>query len=345
VLFRSPANTAVSEPNMLKETDKKVAPGNTVVSEPNMLKEEEDEEEVPEDLETDSPEHEEAETPEEEKTEHMPGGEEFGEEPFQKHGDKPLEFAPAAQSLGVGTIKPDGAPTVGVDITIDPDKTVNIAMNEAKKALIKQIAEGVNKYMTEVSTGFARKAADTTNHATQQAPIAKSAMNESEVKLRKYIRNRLEEKAGLRKANLNESKKSPTLKKLDGVIDEQFKLYEGVVLKKKAKINEVFGFSVKEKFAKLQPNDKAAVENLFNQVFSQILTNPQLGAIGRVAKKTPTNVKYEILKQYVETGGGTLRVSDDKTMVQFAPQSLKNSATKSNFSSGGTMGHTDSGGV
>ena len=58
-------------------------------------------------------------------------------------------------------------------------------------------------------------------------------MNEGELKLRKYIRERLEVKAGLRKANLNESKKSPTLKKLDTVIDNQFKLYEGVVLKKR----------------------------------------------------------------------------------------------------------------
>jgi hypothetical protein len=58
------------------------------------------------------------------------------------------------------------------------------------------------------------------------------AMNETEQKLRKYIRNRLEEKAGLRKSNLTENKKSETLKKLDGVIDEQFKLYESVVSKK-----------------------------------------------------------------------------------------------------------------
>jgi len=93
-------------------------------------------------------------------------------------------FSPESQSLGVGTIKPDGAPTTGVDITISPDKEVNISMNESEK------------------------------------------------KLRKYIRNRLEEKAGLRKPVLTESKKSATLKKLDGVIDKQFQLYESVMLKK-----------------------------------------------------------------------------------------------------------------
>jgi hypothetical protein len=61
-------------------------------------------------------------------------------------------------------------------------------------------------------------------------------MNESERKLRKYIRERLEVKAGIRKEKLTEGKKSETLKKLDKVIDEQFKLYESTVVKKK--VNE-----------------------------------------------------------------------------------------------------------
>jgi len=51
-------------------------------------------------------------------------------------------------------------------------------------------------------------------------------MNESEVKLRKYIRNRLEEHAGVKKPNLNENKKSKALQKLDRIINKQFNLYE-----------------------------------------------------------------------------------------------------------------------
>jgi hypothetical protein len=43
-----------------------------------------------------------------------------------------------------------------------------------------------------------------------------------EQKLRKYIRNRLEEKTGKRKVSINESKKSEKLKNLDKLIDEQF---------------------------------------------------------------------------------------------------------------------------
>jgi len=54
------------------------------------------------------------------------------------------------------------------------------------------------------------------------------SMNESERKLRKYIRNRLEEKTGLKKPSINESKKSTALKKLDAAIDKQFNLYESV---------------------------------------------------------------------------------------------------------------------
>ena len=60
----------------------------------------------------------------------------------------------------------------------------------------------------------------------------KPVMSESEQKLRKYIRTRLEEKIGNKKPILNENKKSDKLKKLDEMIDNQFKLYENVVKKK-----------------------------------------------------------------------------------------------------------------
>jgi hypothetical protein len=218
-----PANTEVSVPNMLKETDKKVAPGNKVVSEPNMLKEEDEEaEETEKDFDVDDIETDDAGTGKIEggeiSTDELGGG----EVEDTKDG---IGFAPDSQSLGVATVKPDGAPTTGVDITIDPDKTVNISMNEAKRKLIKQIAESVNVYMNDILP----------IKKLQPVKSLPPTMSESEVKLRKYVRTRLEEKAGLKKPSLNESKKSSTLKKLDKVIDEQFKLYEGVILKKKVK--------------------------------------------------------------------------------------------------------------
>ena len=291
----APGNRVVSEPNMLKETNKKVAPGNKVVGEPNMLKEEDDELEKPEPeglegLETDSPEHEAGETPAEEKTEHEPSGEEFSvEEPFEKSGDKPLSFGLDAQNLGVGTVKPDGA---GVEIHIEPDKSVQISMTE------------------------------------------------SEVKLRKYVRMKLEELAGKRKPSLNESKKSPVLKKLDAVIAEQFKLYEGVILKKKGKlsegaVNEIFGWSVAEKFAKLDPNDEAGVKALFQEAFKNILMNPHMSVIGTAAHQTSTQEKYELLRQYVKGGGGTLRLDKAKKVI-YASKEFQNKGTQTPQGGGST---------
>jgi len=204
--------------------------------------------------------------------------------------EKPeINIAPAGETLGGGVVKPEGA---GIEIRIEPDKSIDISMNE------------------------------------------------SERKLRKYIRNRLEEHAGTRKPILSESKKSLTLKKLDSIIDKQFKLSESVVLKKKDNVNEIFGFGIKEKFAKLDPNDTAGVEALFAAAFRNILINPSMGAIGRASKTTPINKKYDILKQYVDNGGGTLRLADSKT-VKYAPQSVKNAATKNDYSaSGGNVAGT-----
>ena len=231
----------------------------SVETQPNMLKEVDE----PENDET--PEHEEGEAPEEEKAEHEPGGEEFA-------------FGTDAQNLGVDTIKPDGAPTNSVDVNVDAqNKTVNVSMQEAKKRLIKQIAEGVNQFLNEKwkedveikKTGEHagksvekidkelsnlkkksqsyqdkdKKVPDEVREKQSELNFAKRAktgwkqeesakISESEEKLRKYIRARLEEKAGLRKSRLSESKKSSILQKLDATIDEQFKLYESVVTKK-----------------------------------------------------------------------------------------------------------------
>jgi hypothetical protein len=207
-------------------------------------------------------------------------------------------FAPDSQSLGVATIKPEGAATTGVDITISPDKAVNISMNE------------------------------------------------NEAKLRKYIRNRLEEMAGMKKPMLTESKKSDTLKKLDKVIEKQFKLHESVMLKKKDEtLNEILGFSMREKFAKIDPNNQQEVDKLFIDAYRDILNNQQMGAIGRAAKRTTVQQRYELLKQYVEGGGGTLRLTPDASSVQFAPKQVKDTATLSQFRQGGTQGRTQSGGV
>jgi len=101
---------------------------------------------------------------------------------------------------------------------------------------------------------------------------------------------------------------------------------------------------MKEKFAKLDPNDAKGVNKLFYTAFRDILNNPQMGAIFNAAKKTPLPQRYEILKQFVEQGDGTLRTSGGEGVV-FAPKQVKNAAIKSPFSQGGTQGKTQMGGV
>lgn len=180
----------------------------------------------------------------------------------------------------------------------------------------------------------------------------KVEMNETELKLRKYIRNRLEEKAGLRKPMLTEGVKSKTLQKLDRAIDKQFNLHEGITLDKIDAINEVLGFSVKEKFAKLNPQDQAGVDNLFQQAFNRILINPTYAAIGRAAKNTPVQEKYAALSQFVQNNGGTLRLKPKQSIndlspntVEYAAADVQAAATPSKFSHGGTQGKTQLGGV
>jgi len=210
-------------------------------------------------------------------------------------GAEEISFAPAAQSLGGGVTKPDGAATTTVEVT---KGSVNVTMSE------------------------------------------------SEQKLRKYIRARLEEKVGIGKPILAEGKKSEAIKKLDSAIDKQLKLYESVAVKKiinEEKVNEIFGWSMKEKFAKLDPNNPKEVNRLFYKAFRDILINPQMGAIANAAKETNIQQRYEMLKQFVEEGGGTLRVG--KNGIQFAPKSIKNNAIKSPFAGGGTQGKTQFGGT
>jgi len=173
------------------------------------------------------------------------------------------------------------------------------------------------------------------------------SLGESEAKLRTYVRNRLQEHAGIKKPSLNESKKSEKLQKLDRIIDKQFNLYESEAKKKvDENIDEIFGigYNPAGAFAKLDPNDEAGVERLFQKFFGAILINPRMGAIGRAAKTTPLDLKYNILQQYVQGGGGTLRLADQNT-VEYAGKDVKDAATLSQFRQGGTQGKTQLGGV
>ena len=215
--------------------------------------------------------------------------------------------------------------------TVAEDVDIKVSEKEGKKLSADNTPEVEMKEEVQISAGFQPMGGAVVK--PESAPLS-----ESEIKLRKYIRNRLEEKAGMRKATLNEEKKSETLQKLDRVIDKQLALFEN------AAMNEIWGFSMKEKIAKLDPQDAAGIEKLFSQAFKDILINPQMGAIARATKTTPTEAKYDILQQYAEEGGGTLRLVDRDT-VQFAGKDVKSAATPSMFAQGGTQGRTKFGGV
>ena len=279
-----------------------------------MLKEE-DEEFEKDELEIggeESPEHEESETPE------FEAGEEEKEEKEDNF------FANDSQSLGAAVVKPEGAETTGVDITIDPDKTVNISMNEAaRKKLIKSIAEGVNTYLAESKPKVVKEV----------KPV--EVMSESEVKLRKYIRNRLEEKAGLRKPNLNENKKSAAIKKLDVTIDKQFNLFESVVSKKKDKVEEgwlgdkvggmanKFNQAVEGKFKKQRElkqaieADPAGAKSALLKAFStELMYNT--GASSFVKGVSPENA-LEVAQQVVSDPNGLGKLSQRGGLLVYIP--------------------------
>ena len=360
---------------------------------PSAMIQEDDETDEPEtdSTETDSPEHEEGETPEEEKAEHELGGDEFETPEVSGAMGGSLPLIGGSQNLGLSSIKPDGA---GVEIVVEPDKTITLNMNEAKRQLIKTIAEGVNKYMAEAkpSAGLSSKvkgavvkkakkgenvgkggfdkvankaakeygskeagkkvaAAAMWKNVKKESTEPQEVMTESEQKLRKYVRIRLEEKAGLRKSKLNENTKSPVLKKLDSIIDEQFKLYEKVILKKKDNINEVLGLDklginigpeekVAASFKKLNPRNVDEINRLFQIAFKNILINPHMSGIGIAAKKATPDEKYFMIKQYVDGGGGTLRLNKMGKLI-YAPKEFQDKGTISSFEPGSAQEKTN----
>jgi hypothetical protein len=163
-------------------------------------------------------------------------------------------------------------------------------------------------------------------------------MNESEKKVRKYIRARLEEKAGIRKPSLNEDKKSDKIKTLDKMIDEQYDLFKSVI-NENENLDEIFGMSNAEKFKKLDPNNKEAINKTFNKIFSDTLS--QYKRAREMANEMSQEDKYKVMKQGMET--------DKLTAPKFGMRNgeyvyLKHKGG-SDFQSGGTGGKTTLGGV
>ena len=177
-----------------------------------------------------------------------------------------IKFAPAGQSLGAGVVKPEGAPVTTEPVNEVVKKlreTINTLVNEAKvgnkvpftkgakivkeekpsagltkekKSEVVKVAKK-GKGFKEVEkkpkeSGATNPKATMWKNVKSEGVEEKPAMSEAEQKLRKYIRRRLEENAGIRKPVLTESKKSEKLKKLDKLIESQYKLFESKIVKK-----------------------------------------------------------------------------------------------------------------
>jgi len=165
----------------------------------------------------------------------------------------------------------------------------------------------------------------------------KSVVSESEQKLRKYVRTRLEEKAGLRKSRINENSKSVTIKKLDKLIDEQIRLFESD--SQNEGLGDMFTSNAK-KFEKLNPNDLSAINTLFYDIFKESL---KVAARRMVAREMTPEDKYNVLKQGYQLDKLRNPSFGKKGNEYFYAQlNLKNpfagGGTGGNFGYGGTTG-------
>jgi len=122
--------------------------------------------------------------------------------------------------------------------------------------------------------------------------FAPPAMALNEENLRKYIRIRIEENAGLRKKSLNETNKSDNIKKLDNLIDKQYKILSENFGKKDDSENKLRSFIRVRIEEKLGLRKKSLNE-------SQIFTSNKLKDIENMINNEIFNRKKEI-KQLLE---------------------------------------------
>ncbi|MFW6246604.1 MAG: hypothetical protein ACOC22_00310 [bacterium] len=135
-----------------------------------------------------------------------------------------------------------GNQLVGLNSRLEKAGQQPINPNSLLRGLANQILAGkqVDVSRTKAGAGIQREGMnDPASVETQPTPtfaaeaqVLGVGINESELKVRKYVRTRLQEMMGIKKSKINENNKSAGIKKLDKIIERQFKLYENVVKKK-----------------------------------------------------------------------------------------------------------------
>ena len=267
------------------------------------------------------------------------------EEPETEGGEKEIEIKDSTVNITVNenhglAMKGTGSPKGKGKPFVKEEKPSAGLSKEKKSEVVKAAKKGED--IGKKGKGFEKveKAAEKSGASDPEAVAAaamwknikregkeeKPAMSESEAKLRKYIRARLQEKVGLRKAVLNESEKSPTIKKLDAMIDKQFKLYESVDEGFGEKITGMmsrFNQSVEGKLRK-QKELKASIDadpNLSRSALkkaysSEIMYNGGLGImIDRAAFQDVINVA----KQAANDPDGLGKVSSQAGKLVYIP--------------------------
>jgi len=145
-------------------------------------------------------------------------------------------------------------------------------------------------------------------------------VNESEKKVRAYIRKKLEEMSGIRKPSINESVKSEKLKQLDKLIEKQY-----IDIIKNNNLDEFFDIlSSKKKYEKLDKTNNNDVRNFFKEIFSNKL-NPNLNTTGMYIKafnNTPTTKLISILDTYFDDNkNGDIAVNLNNKQLKYTKKS------------------------
>lgn len=89
-------------------------------------------------------------------------------------------------------------------------------------------------------------------------------------------------------------------------------------------------------FKTLDPNNQQEIERLFQLAFKNILINPHMSAIGIAAKRATPEEKYNLIKQYVEGGGGTLRLDKVTHKLVYGSKEFQNKGSVGKMTGGGT---------
>ena len=159
-------------------------------------------------------------------------------------------------------------------------------------------------------------------------------MNETEVKVREYIRKRIKEQLGLEKPSLNEDKKSATLQKLDGIIAEQLSLHESVSVEEGIgdAISNTLGRlsqgmegrlkkqrQLKQLLSTLSVEDDMGLNKALNDIFGADMKFSD--GISKYIASTAPEIKLDILTQAANDPQGLGKLKLGQGGVAYAPVS------------------------